>query len=216
MVFELWIERWRKAIAAARSHGVDGSDTRLEIGPPATIKQVRQVEVALDLTLPAQLRETLLDFSGHVDFFWFLRRDDDPPGPLAGVFCGRCGWDVSRLVEDYRHVEWLSKNAYVEDVPDELIWKGKLPFHSIACGDFIAVDQRSGGVVYLGHELAGSHAHWLGRDFYDFMDRWTALGCPDDDIWERFVPKKDGHIDLYYENAKLWCQWFGLPVPSGA
>ena len=111
---------------------------------------------------------------------------------------------------------WLSKNAFVEDVPDEAIWKGKLPFHSIACGDFIAVDQTSGGVVYLGHELAGSHAHWLGRDFYDFMHRWTALGCPDDDIWDRFVAKKDSYIDLDHENSKLWCHWFGLPAAPNA
>ena len=213
-IFELWVERWRNAMAAARSHDVDETTSVWKSARQPLPNKVRQVETTLNLKLPAQLRQTLLEFSGRVDFSWYLRSGDDPPPSLAGVFCGGCHWNVSRMVKDYQRIVWLAENAFVEDVPGEAIWKGKLPFHSIMCGDFIAVDQRSGGVVYLGHELAGSHAHWLGRDFYDFMHRWTVLGCPDDDIWDRFVVEKNGFIDLDHKNSKLWCQWFGLPPTS--
>ena len=213
-MFGAWVDCWRRAIIAARSHGVDESAIRLEIAPPATEEQVRQVETTLKFRLPEQFRQTLLEFSGRVHFFWYLRRDDAPPGPLSGVFCGSCSWDIERLFEEYQQVVWLSQNAFVRDVPDEVIWKDKLPFHWIASGDFIVLDQTSGRVVYLGRELEGSHAHCLGRDFFDFMHRWTSLGCPDDDIWDRFTRSKDSYIDLDHDNARQWCQWFGLPQPS--
>lgn len=213
-MFERWVERWNRAIEAARSRGA-GDDTCLEIGPPATEKQVSEVEKVLNVAIPMQFRRTLVEFSGRVDFFWFLKRGDDPPPPLSGIFCGGCRWDIDRLVEDHRHVVQLANDVFIEDVPEETLWAAKFPFHAIACGDFIAIDQASPDeqrVVYLGHELAGSHAHWLGADFYDFMDRWTALGCPDDDIWTRFVPERNSYIDVGHPNARLWCEWFGLPT----
>jgi hypothetical protein len=214
-MFEIWAERWNRAINAAKAR--NARNVGLEIAPPANEDQIRNIEAAINRSVPQQFRETLLGFSREVNFYWFLQRNDDPPPPLSGIFCGGCNWDVDSLIDMYKEVNWLADNAFVEHVPEETLWQSKFPFHSIGNGDFIAIDQSSNdcqAVVYLSHELGDSHAHWLGSDFYDFMDRWTSLGCPNDDIWTRFVPDKSNYIDLDHENARVWCDWFGLPSPD--
>jgi hypothetical protein len=156
-----------------------------------------------------------LEFSRQVDFFWFLPRHVCPPEPLETVFCGACSWDVGRLAAIYQEARWLASNAFVEDTPDERLWQDKLPFHDIASGDFVAIDVSSTEpqpIVYLSHELAFSHGYVLGADFIDFMDRWTTIGCPDDDIWTLFFPERRGYIDLDHPHVALWCNWFGIPL----
>jgi hypothetical protein len=210
---ERWVGGWQGAIDAAKRHGVQ--NYRLEIDRPATREEVYEVERAIARPLPAPFRKTLLEFSRRVNFFWFLPQHVRPPKPLAGVFCGECSWDLGRLVGMYEEARWLASNAFVEDTPDERLWQDKLPFHAIGNGDFIAIDVSSSEpqpIVYLSHELAFSHGYVLGADFIDFMDRWTAIGCPDDDIWPLFFPERGGSIDLEHPNVALWCDWFGIPL----
>ena len=209
-----WVEGWQRAIDAASRHGADSY--RLEIDRPATRQEVDQVEETIARPLPDQLRRALLDFSRRVDFFWFLPDGARPPEPIKGVFCGSCSWDIGRLAGMYDEARWLASNAFVEDTPDERLWDDKLPFHGIGNGDFIAIDIRANeaqSVVYLSHELAFSHGYVLGADFIDFMDRWSAIGCPDDDIWPLFFPKTGRCIDVGHPNVAIWCDWFGIPRP---
>jgi SMI1 / KNR4 family (SUKH-1) len=212
---ERWVGGWQRAIDAAKRHGVQ--DYRLEIDSPATRKEVDEVECAIARTLPELFRQTLLEFSRRVDFFWFLPEHVRPPKPLAGVFCGECSWDLGRIAAMYDQARWLASNAFVEDTPDERLWQDKLPFHNIGNGDFIAIDVSSSEpqpIVYLSHELAFSHGYVLGADFIDFMDRWTVIGCPDDDIWPLFFPERVKCIDLDHPNVALWCDWFGISLPN--
>ena len=141
---------WQRAIDAAKRHGV--KNYRLEIDSPATRKEVDEVECAIARTLPELFRQTLLEFSRRVDFFWFLPEHVRPPKPLAGVFCGECSWDLGRIAAMYDEARWLASNAFVEDTPDERLWQDKLPFHDIGNGDFIAIDVSSSEpqpIVYL-------------------------------------------------------------------
>jgi hypothetical protein len=213
---EKWVKRWQRAIGAAEKRGA--RNVRLEIDPPATVDEVTKVESSIGKSFPEAFRKTLIEFSRRVEFFWFLRAGDSPPGDLDGIFCGGCNWDLDRLPEMYGRARWLSENAFVEETPEAIIWREKLPFHQIATGDFIAIDVSSDvaqSVVYLSHELCYSHGYVLSADFLDFMNRWTAIGCPDDDIWPRFMPEKDKFIDLRCPNTVAWCEWFGLPQPTG-
>lgn len=213
---ERWVEGWQRAIDAAKRHGVQDSH-RLEIDRPATREEVHDVECAIARSLPVSFRKTLLEFSRRVDFFWFLPQHVRPPEPLPRVFCGCCSWDIGRLAVMYEDARWLASNAFVEDTPDERIWQGKLPFHDIGSGDYIAIDISSSDpqpIVYLSHELAFSHGYVLGADFIDFMDRWTSIGCPDDDIWSLFFPERGRYIDLDHPNVAIWCDWFGIPRPN--
>ena len=217
MPYQTWIDRWNLAIRAAVARGA--TSTRLEIAPPASEGQVVAIESTIGIRLPHEFRATLLNFSRRVSFFWFLRDGDSPPGPLRGIFCGGCNWDIDRIVEDLNRVRWFSVNACTEDIPQHTIWHYKLPFHSIVRGDYIAIDTESadnGRVVYLCHDAMDEPIQWLGSGFEDFMNRWTALGCIDDCIWDRFVGSDRNYVDLSSRNAIDWCDWFGLPNPTEA
>ena len=212
-----WIERWERAIAAAQRHGA--TNCRLKYDTAASTDEIEELERSLPAPIPDEFRRTLLQFSRKIDFFWFLPSNENPPGQLAEIFCGRCQWDLDLLLQINAQVAWLSQNAFVKDTPDERLWRDKFAFHPIACGDFIAIDTSSTSgqaVVYLNHELGVSHRHWLGASFFDFMNRWTTLGCPDDDIWPRFVPHREHYIDLDSDNARNWLRWFGLPTVAEA
>jgi hypothetical protein len=209
-----WIERWERAIDAARALGA--TTYRLSIDRPATRDEVAAVEESLGSPIPLQFRRTLLEFSRRVEFFWFLPDGVTPPQGLTGVFYGSANWDVENLVQPYQEVSWLATNAFMEGTPEHELWKDKFPFHLIACGNFIAIDTSSPQqqVVFLNHELDDDHGYRLGADFFDFMDRWTQLGCPDE-VWQPFVPDPLRFIDLSADGAKAWQRWFGLP-PSVA
>jgi hypothetical protein len=212
----VWVERWQLALEAARAHSATACGLTYE--RPASVTEVEDVERQLGSRIPEQFRQTLLGFSRSVRFFWSLPATEKPPGALAGVWFGGCRWDLDAIVRHNAEVVWLSRNAFIEDTPDERCWQSKFAFHPIDTGDFIAIDTSSAAgqrVVYLSHELFYSHQHCLGADFFDFMDRWTLLGCPDDDIWPLFVPERDRYVDLSAENARQWLRWFGLPpVPD--
>jgi hypothetical protein len=213
---ERWVGGWQRAIEAAKRHDVRDFH-RLEIDGPATMEEVSEVECAIARRLPEPFRKTLLEFSRRVDFFWALPQHVHAPEPISGVSFGGCSWDIGRLAGMYEDARWLASNAYVEDTPDQRLWQDKMPFHDIVSGDFIAIDVSSSEpqpIVYLSHELCFSHGYVLGTGFIDFMDRWTAIGCPDDDIWPLFFPERRGYIDLDHPNIALWCDWFGIPLPN--
>ena len=211
---ERWVGGWQRAIDAAKRHGVQ--DYRLEIDSPATRKEVDEVECAIARTLPELFRQTLLEFSRRVDLLVPARTrpctEASSGRVLRGVLLG-----LGRIAAMDDQARWLASNAFVEDTPDERLWQDKLPFHNIGNGDFIAIDVSSSEpqpIVYLSHELAFSHGYVLGADFIDFMDRWTVIGCPDDDIWPLFFPERVKCIELDHPNVALWCDWFGISLPN--
>jgi hypothetical protein len=117
----------------------------------------------------------------------------------------------------YEQARWLAANVFVEATPEERLWQDKLPYHGIGNGDFIAIDLAPNAprsVVYLSHELAFSHGYVLGAEFIDFVDCWSSIGCPDDDIWSLFFPEKARCIDLGHPSVAIWCDWFGIPRPN--
>lgn len=75
---------------------------------------------------------------------------------------------------------------------------------------------RSGAVVYLCHEPDESNGYVLGKDFIDFIDRWSRLGCPGphDWAWRPFTAGREGLIDPDCQNAKIWREWLGLSIDT--
>jgi len=217
MGWELWVPRWRRAILACERLG--GDAVRLRVGPPATSQELEEAECALGRSIPRSLRDVLLDFSGSVEFFWFLPDRIGPPATLSGVFCGECSWSVAGLVRINQELTWLAINCFTEDNPDHRLWANKFGFQTTASGDFLAIDLTDANaqpVVYLSHELDWSHGYRLASSFEEFIDRWTCLGCPGDDIFPLFAPKQLSGLDVFSELARQWCDWFGLPDPTAA
>ena len=207
-----WIPRWNRTLSAAK--GLGAKSVRLGVEPPADACDVACAEAELRRAIPVEFRRTLLEFSRKVDFFWFLPDTAVPPGELHNIFYGDCSWDIGQLVAMNQQVQWLADNAFSDDEPEYRIWQHKFPFQSIANGDFLAINTAPGErqyVVYLSHEVAGSHGYRLGSDFLDFMERLTSIGCPSDDIWPKLIRSREQYIDLDHPNVRAWCEWLGLP-----
>ncbi len=109
---------------------------------------------------------------------------------------------------------WIERVFPDPEDPYDRIWHGKLSFQDVPNGDQLTLDLGGGSdpsVVYLSHEGDVSLGMRLGRDFIDFVDRWSLLGCVGPEDWqlENFVAPTGG-LDPDSENGRLWRRWFGL------
>lgn len=217
MNWDQWVPRWERAIAACERKG--GDTVCLRVGPPASLREVNDVESALGRPLPRDFRDVLLTFSGEVQFFWFLPQGTSAPGKLSGVFCGECSWSVKSLSGINRELHSLVDSCSTAAPPIHSPWQHSIAFQVMACGDFLAIDATASTidrqpVVYLNHEGGESDGYRLGPDFAGFIDVWTRLGCPSDDVFPLFIPARRGFLDPRSAPAKEWCAWFGLPDPE--
>jgi hypothetical protein len=221
MIWDHWPERWQAARQACERLG--GDPLTMDVQGPATEAEVAAVQQELGIALPVSLRQVLTGFSRAVDFSWFLPEGTRFPEPFHEIFSGECSWDLGSLVELER-----TRRRWIEGVfPDpedryDRVWLRKLAFLEVANGDLLALDlaEPEAPVVYLSHDDGNGHGYRLGRDFADFIERWTTLGCPGAEDWQMlpFLPTPDGGLDISGENAAAWRALLGLPQwepPSG-
>ena len=109
------------------------------VGPPAGEEEVLHIERDLGMSLPADFRRVLQEFSAEVEVAWFLPEDASPPPPFQDIFCGDCHWNLKQLVE-----MGLPAREYALSFPLEneyhAVWRDKLPFLEIGNGDYLALD----------------------------------------------------------------------------
>lgn len=210
-----WVTRWQTTLAMIERLGGEGKG--LQIGKPASEQQIERVEQKLGLRLPESFRETLLDFSGHVDFGWNLNDCIKLPGALKSISSGECFWNIDNLPEiEESRKDWVRECFSDPDDDYDRVWHNKLAFMSVANGDAIAFDldmhPDCAPVVYLSHDDGEGHGYILGRDFKDFIDRWTLLGCPGTEDWQMmpFLETMTGGINTDCQNALEWRRLIGL------
>lgn len=208
--YRIWVARWCKALLACQRMG--GNVTPLHIERPATEEEVKEVERQLRQKLPLSLRRTFLEFSSGFYFGWSLwSKVSAPFGVYSGGFEGiKLSWLVD-LEEDRQG--WIRHVFSDPDNPYDSVWYDKLAIISVYNGDMIAIDQKDadGCVIYLSHDGdEASHGLLLGKNFYEFMEHWSSLGCVGPASWEleHFVDA-DG-INSRSVAANSWRQWFGL------
>ena len=75
-----------------------------------------------------------------------------------------------------------------------------------------ATPDGGGAVVCLSNDDDAAHGYCLGRDFLDFMDRWSQVGCAGPHVrgWLPFTTGPQSLIDPNCQNARTWRKWFGL------
>ena len=99
--WEQWIKRWNTATKACCNLG--GEAEGLLVKPPATLKQIEDVEKNLGVKLPPSFRTVLLEFSAAMEFSWRLPDDEFLSIPLPhefrGVFGSDCSWNLLELAE---------------------------------------------------------------------------------------------------------------------
>lgn len=206
-----WIARWEGAVTGAAARGAI-TTTGVVIEPPATPDQLDAAEAVTGVPIPHSLRSLFLA-SRMVDVTWYLDDEVAQASPIPGVFSGVCGWNVAQLaksMDDYR--SWVANVFSDLRDPYDAVWHDKYPFMGVVNGDIVSV-ARDGRVVYLSHDGGAGHGCTLGADVFDFLDRWTLLGCPGPEDWQwlPFTSGPDSGLEPDGPNGLAWRQWIGLP-----
>jgi hypothetical protein len=149
--------------------------------------------------LPESIRRFARRQASAVAFFWELDlamrpRDLNLPEELWGRF----SFDVRELpaLEQYRRevMETRYGDVDLDADPDPDMdtdfdeegrrWHRSLVLQVIDNGDVIVFDRGGGvddcGVFYVAH----AEWMWLGRDFAEFIETFTLLGCPGPESWQ--------------------------------
>ncbi|MBV9851383.1 MAG: SMI1/KNR4 family protein [Armatimonadetes bacterium] len=125
--YSRWVERWQAAIAACERLG--GDNQSLTVAPPATPDEVAAAEKTLGIELPSSFRAALLEFSAHVEMYWFLPDDQEPPTELKEIFSGDGSWGLQRLLQaEESRRNWVEVAFINQDDLYDLVWHNKLGF----------------------------------------------------------------------------------------
>ena len=176
---------------------------------------------AVGRPLPASFRSVLLGFSRKVVLYWHLPEEAEQPAEFEEICSGEIGWDLATLPEtDGSRREWIDACFPNSDDPYDAIWHGKLAFFSITNGDMLAIDEARDGhpVIYLSHDGGDGHGQMLGKNFADFVTRYSQLGCPGAEDWQwlPFHAREEGALlEPDSPTAKSWRKWFGLTSDAG-
>jgi hypothetical protein len=178
------------------------------------------MEATLGCTVPPSLRKVFLEYSGAIRIEWALPEGIEKLEAFRQVWSGECRWELAslpELMETYRG--WLEVFPNRDDFWDGP-WQDKFPVLEVGNGDMLAIDLgEQQAVVYLSHEGDDSvHGYWLGRDFEDYVDRLSLLGCVGSEDWQLkpFVSGPRSLLETNGANAMKWREWFGLRLPSDA
>lgn len=198
-----WLPSWQRAVAAAVQRGAVEGD--VVVLPPASERDVRQVENGLGRKLPGELRALFIGHSRAVELKWQLPAAANPPAALREISSGTLQWNLDDLIE----IDQSRREAAVST------WDHTLAFMVVGNGDLIAVE--TGGkeqpVVYLDHE---EEIVWrLAPTLFTFLERWSTLGVPGPDI-DSLKPflGRDG-LDPEGNTARQWRDWMGIDRACG-
>ncbi len=210
--FDEWRRRLEAAVAAAAAMG--GKRCELIVEPPASESRIREIEVQLGLPLPPSFRRVLREFSAHFEISWFLPEAIEVPQPFQ-IFCGTLSWSLPNLVAIQAGMKgWIERVFPNPDDPYDRIWHGKLGFHEVGNGDYLALDisLADGAVTYLSHDAGQGHGYVLGSNFIDTIERLSLLGCvgAEDWQWLPFTSSPTGGLEPNGKQANRWREWFGL------
>jgi cell wall assembly regulator SMI1 len=223
MPVEQWPERWRALRSVCEKHMATdrwaegrSQPPRFRVGPPASEADLVAVERQLGLRLPSSFRRVLLGYAGSLDIAWQLPDDAVRPTEFRLIFAGGCRWDLldlPRLQASYR--EWVTGCFSDAEDPYDRVWHDKLAILTVGTGDMVAIDLATPGcepVVFLSHDGSEQHGYWLGRDFEDYVDRLSRLGCvgAEDWQWAPFVEDERSGLLVDGDMADRWRAWFWL------
>jgi cell wall assembly regulator SMI1 len=181
----------------------------LVLEPPATSRQVADVEAELGMKLPSAFREALLTLSCHAEFRWFAG-DRQFARPFHQNFSGDLHWSLDLMVQfetERRH--WCAAAFPNPADPYDAVWHDKLAFYEVGNGDYLAFDlatETLGQVIYLSHDDGAGHGYVLARDFNDLLARWLPLACAGGEDWQwmPFVHGPTSGLDPDEEPARAW------------
>jgi hypothetical protein len=190
--FDKFLSNCDRFGAAIRSLG--GRSSTIEVGPPATNKQLCDVEATLGRPLPPNVRHILGSYASHFRFEWKRDHFASLPHPWKHAQDGRCLWSLQALpalnadLEKWRlgnygdpsnaydrhwhHAFAVCATGLSDGTSSSTDWSG---------GDFFALRDlppAAHSVIFLSHDGdTENNGRILAPAFDDFLMRWSAIGC---------------------------------------
>lgn len=222
-LWQQWQSDWRRmeAIAKRRRWEV----TPLSIWPPAPELRVRATEILHGLKFPPQLRQLLVQYSGQVEFGWYIPPHLQPleKQNLPTMSANRSAiWSLDHI-EGQAIPEFLSWKRSLADVdrseapntPE--MWEHQFPFYSLVNGDMLTIDMSNETgpqpVRYFSHELETLHGMALAPDFFSFVTEMSKLGFAGTEwaSWGKFGTFDEKNNTFYIKadsvGGKEWLAW---------
>ncbi|MEM7394411.1 MAG: SMI1/KNR4 family protein [Verrucomicrobiota bacterium] len=182
-------------------------DWSLNIEPPVSIATVQRWEKNYG-PVPDSLKVFLLECAGGIHFFWSLDDYTDVTAQVQ-VNGGFCRINLKEMWPQHinEHFQTGEKIEYEERKPWG--WEDyKVVFMEQGNGDYYAASLTgSEEVVYLNHETLGITK--LGRDIFDFLEKYTALGCIEQ-YWDEGLLLSRSGISVSSAESKKVIRWLGL------
>lgn len=193
-----------------------------EIGEPAPIKTVHEIEEKYQLKLPADFVEAVTQIAGKVEIAWSIwevgLRKSYPK--FSDISSGTLQWDIQHYLEEKTYLGYLCYTTNWQDL------HGLLDFADVPNGDMIFLNLAHPGknkpVVYLNHDGEYTHPVQLAESFEDYVERLLKIGLVGSEIWqlEKFIqpmpeekngkPSVPGVIDPECAYALEWRKLMGL------
>jgi hypothetical protein len=223
-----WQDLWQWTSDGLKNRGWPARKPKFK--PPLAAKQLHGFESKHGIQLPRDYADVLTKFASEVtvDLGWIessnpvYRQRDDIERRLRGLmFGGKMElWSFSIPVREYQGFKTWGDSLADEEPDDEYYrhFLNKLPILQIRNGDYIALDLRTGVPTYISHEGdATLQGKPLGKNFVDFITRWSWVGLP----WPDFLPDSefyDARKNQLSESSPAlacWHAWLrGAPLPA--
>jgi ankyrin repeat protein len=183
---------------------------------------------AIGEVIPGQLAWAFMQMR-EWQFEWRANRQDEPRGELSSCYGGGIRgtvWSAEYVIQlEGSLMPWVEMHAdNLRDQDQEAqaqdlvaFWQRHLAIHSLPNGDMLTLDLRNDDpqkqpVRYFSHESDGLHGRALAPDFFNFISRWTALGCVGSEWWSWDAFTIDSEPDCSYFDpqspaAQRWVAW---------
>lgn len=222
-LWEQWQADWRRMEAIATRRGWEV--TPLSIWPPAPELRVRAMESRHGLKVPPQLRQLLVQYSGQVEFGWYIPPHLQPleKQNLPTMSANRAAiWSLDHIEQQAIPGFFGWKKSLADEDRSEApntpeMWEHQFPFYSLVNGDMLTIDMSNEKgpqpVRYFSHELETLHGLALAPDFLSFVTEMSKLGFAGTEwaSWVKFgtldEPNKTFYIKADSDGGKEWLSW---------
>lgn len=194
--------------------------------PPIPASQVEEFESVTSLSLPKDFVDMVVNFSGGFRFAWSLYNVYERYRDVSVKRGGN--WEVSfvgasktaSLLDLYHKLQslcgWIFHPKFEDDKDiqeSRRVIPHCFPLY-LDCGgggDYMVlrIDTDPAQILYLDHEWGYSvrGRAVLGRDFADYVTRWSSLGYPEVDGYSDFYNEELGTLDVAGRTAQFWLEW---------
>lgn len=205
--------KWITEIAKRRKWDVI---QELVIERPATKSEIEEVEKEIGFRLPSDYKRLLFEFSRRVAFSYQF--EEQVSEEFIEIFSVELSWDIDQIKEQYDdYLGWVEAWLDPENAVDsdeeflknqEVIVKNKMPFMEVANGDLIVIGEPE--VIYFDHEGDTMHGKRLGKNLFDFLDRWSQIGFIGSEGWQieqLYDFEKNEIMPLNNPKVQRWLDW---------